>query len=141
MDKFAKIGFIPADILLPKMADLTKWSVVACDQYTSQPEYWQEVARITEGAISTLDIIFPEVYLENGDEKATIEKINSKMQEYISKDIFQKHEDSFIYVEREFPNGKKRCGIVGAIDLESYDYSDNAKSAIRATEKTVVERL
>lgn len=129
--------FNRADILLPK-TDMTKWSVVACDQYTSEPEYWQETARIAEGSPSALNIVFPEVYLSEGDSR--IEKINRTMQEYIDMGLFTEYKNSLIYIEREVA-GKVRQGLIGAVDLDEYDFNKGAKSAIRATEGTVLERI
>ena len=131
--------FVPADILIPEQVDMTKWSVVACDQYTSEPEYWDEVARITEGSPSTYKITLPEIYLEDSDVDERIRKINANMLEYIPK--MKEYKNAFIYVERTLQNGKIRKGIVGAVDLEEYDFSKDSKSLIRATEGTVLERI
>lgn len=129
-----------ADILVPANGiDLTKWSVVACDQYTSQPEYWQEVAEMVGDAPSTLNLVYPEAFLSEGD--ARIEKINSAMDKYEEDGVFEELLDSLIYVERTMANGKTRKGIVGCVDLEDYDFSKGSKSKIRATEGTVLERI
>ncbi len=142
MKKFDKIGIKPCDILIPKQgADYEKWSVVACDQYTSQPEYWEKAAALATGAPSTLNIIFPEVYLEDGDGDARIANINRTMADYVANDVFQTIENSFILVNRSFPDGRSRKGLVAAVDLERYDYKKGAKSLIRATEGTVLERI
>lgn len=98
--------FKPADILIPQNVDFTKWSVVACDQYTSEREYWEDVKNIVGDSPSTLNIIFPEVYLEDGDGDERIKKINSTMEEYINKGIFRELKDTFIYVKRTQPNEK-----------------------------------
>lgn len=131
--------FNKADILLPECIDMKKWSVVACDQYTAQPEYWKRVEAFVGDSPSTLNIVYPEAFLSEGD--ARIEKINSCMKEYCDKGLFAVLKDSLIYIERTVNSGKKRCGIIGAIDLEKYDYSKGAKSAIRATEGTILERI
>ncbi len=131
--------FNKADILIPKDLDLTKWSVVACDQYTSQPEYWNEVSGLTKDAPSTLNIVFPEAFLEEGDKR--ISKINKTMAEYLEDGIFEECLDSMIYVERTMSNGKVRKGIIGTVDLEDYDFSTGSTSKIRATEGTVLERI
>ncbi len=131
--------FDKTDILLPDSVNMEKWSVVACDQYSSQPEYWQGVAEFVGDSPSTLNIVYPEAFLSEGD--ARIEKINNKMQEYIDKKIFAVLPQSLIYVERTMNSGKVRRGIVGAIDLECYDFSKGSKSAIRATEGTIIERI
>lgn len=128
-----------ADILLPDISDLTKWSVVACDQYTSQAEYWNRVAEFTKDAPSTLNLVYPEAFLSEGD--ARIEKINNAMYEYINQNLFKEYKDCFIYVERTLTGGRVRKGVVGAIDLEEYDFNRGSKSAIRATEGTVLERI
>lgn len=131
--------FRKADILLPKDVDFTKWSVVACDQYTSQPEYWQSAATLVGAAPSTLNLVFPEAFLSEGD--ARIERINLNMAKYLEEGIFDEYLDSLIYVERTMSNGKTRRGIVGVVDLEDYDFSKGSQSKIRATEGTVLERI
>ena len=131
--------FHPADILLPKNCDMTKWSVVACDQYTSQPEYWEEVEKITDGCPTTLNITLPEVYLEESDVESRIEKINENMKVY--SDILEEYPSSLIYVERTLKNGSVRRGLVGMVDLEAYDFSKGSTSLIRATEGTVLDRI
>ncbi len=131
--------FNKADILLPDSVNMEKWSAVACDQYSAQPEYWDRVTKFVDDAPSTLNIIYPEAYLSEGD--ARIEKINAKMQEYIDGKIFTCLEDSLIYVERTMNSGKIRRGLVGVIDLEGYDFSKGSKSEIRATEGTIIERI
>ncbi|WP_037344044.1 DUF1015 domain-containing protein [Ruminococcus sp. FC2018] len=134
-------AFKPADILLPKNTDMTKWAVVACDQYTSEPQYWADVEKITQGSKTTLDLILPEVYLEGDDVDTRIARIHEKMNEYTAQDSFTEYKDSLIYIERTQADGKVRAGIVGAIDLEEYDYNKGSKSKVRATEATVVERI
>lgn len=131
--------FKTADILLPKDADMSKWSVVACDQYTSEPEYWEKAEEIAKGAPSTLNITFPEVYLEKGDEEQRIEKINKTMSEYLPE--LKEYKSSLIYLQRTMPDGRVRHGIVGAVDLMEYDYNKGSKAMIRATEGTVLERI
>lgn len=141
MNKYLEIGFIPCDILLPKTKDFTKWSVVACDQYTSQPDYWNEVKKVAGDDLSTLNMIYPEIYLneENGEKR--IENINNTMKSYLDSGVFEEIKNSFIYVEREVADGKVRKGLVGAIDLEMYDYEKGSKAYVRATEGTVIERI
>lgn len=133
--------FNTADILLPKSADLSKWAVVACDQFTSEPEYWEEVRKIVGDEPSTLNIIFPEVYLEDGDGDERIEKINKTMDEYIKSGILKEYKNSMIYVERVQTDGKVRKGIIGTVDLEEYDFNKGSQSAIRATEGTIISRI
>ena len=133
--------FKRADILLPKDADMSKWSVVACDQYTSEPKYWQEVEEYTKDALTSYNLILPEVYLEDNDVDDRIKKINSNMADCLNKDAFSLYPNCYIYVERTLRNGSVRKGVVGCIDLEEYDYAKGSKSRVRATEKTVVERI
>ncbi len=133
--------FMPADILLPKNQDFSKWSVVACDQYSSEPEYWKRAAELVGDAPSTLNIIFPEAYLNDGNADERIKRINAVMEEYLRNGIFEEYKDSLIYVERTQPNGRIRHGIVGKIDLEYYDFSKGSQSAVRATEGTIISRI
>ncbi len=134
--------FKPADILIPKKdIDYTKWSVVACDQYTSEPNYWEEASKIVGDSPSALKIIFPEVYLDGGDGDERIRRINAQMNDYLRSGIFDELSDAFIYVERVQSNGKTRRGIVGMLDLEEYDFSKGSQSKIRATEGTIIERI
>ncbi len=132
--------FRPADILLPSAnkTELSAWAVVACDQFTSEPEYWQNAERVVGDKPSTLRMILPEVYLAESNER--IPKINATMKEYLS-DCLICHKESEIYVERKQSDGSVRRGIVLAVDLEAYDYRRGASSPIRATEATVVERI
>ncbi|HIV86062.1 MAG TPA: DUF1015 domain-containing protein [Candidatus Monoglobus merdigallinarum] len=133
--------FKPADILVPRDIDFEKWSVVACDQFTSEPEYWEKAAEIAGSSPSTLNIIFPEAYLGAGGSAERIEKINSTMREYLDSGLFEEHKNSFIYVERALSCGKVRRGLVGSIDLEEYDFSKGSSSRVRATEGTITERI
>ncbi len=128
-------------ILLPKDADLSKWSVVACDQYTSQPEYWSEVEAYVGDAPSTLHITLPEIYLEGDDVAARIESINANMESYIKENILKEIDGKYIYVERTQRDGVVRHGLMGIVDLEAYDYRKGSQTAIRATEGTVLERI
>ena len=142
MKNFDKIAIKPCDILIPKKgSSFEKWSVVACDQYTSQRSYWEQVADCVADAPSSFNIIFPEVYLEDGDGDVRIANINQTMADYLKNDVFQTVENSFVLVNRSFPGGKSRKGLVVAVDLECYDYKKGAKSLIRATEGTVLERI
>ena len=128
-------------ILLPKAhIDKSKWSVIACDQFTSQPDYWQKLADFVGDAPSTLNIIFPEVYLEGKDKQERIKAINANMSRYLKDGIFDEFE-GFILVERTTPDGQKRLGLMIAVDLEEYDYTPENNALIKATEKTVIDRL
>ncbi len=133
--------FKSADILIPRNVDFTKWSVAPCDQYTSEPAYWEEVKKITDGSPSTLNIIFPEVYLGGGDSEERINRINSSMDEYMKSGILRELSDTFVYVRRVQSDGRIRRGIIGAFDLEEYDFSKGSQSKIRATEGTIIERI
>lgn len=134
-------GFGPADILLPQNCDLTKWSVVACDQYTSQQDYWERVAQTVGDAPSTLKLILPESQLEDGHFEEHIADINRTMDEYLDEGLFRTLPNALIYVERWLDNKKLRRGLVGVVDLECYDYNAGSSSLIRATEGTVITRL
>lgn len=133
--------FNTADILLPQGVEYSKWSVVACDQYSSEPEYWERAKEIVGDAPSALKIIFPEAYLNDGDADERIKSINAEMEKYLSDGIFKEHKNALIYVERTQADGRTRRGIIGAIDLEYYDYSVGSQSAVRATEGTILERI
>ncbi len=135
------VPFKKGNILVPKDVDMQKWSVVACDQYTSEPEYWNEVEEIVGDEPSTLRLTLPEIYLEESDVSERIKKINENMEEYLKKDIFTEYEDSLIYLERTQSDGKVREGLMGIVDLEDYSYEKGSQTLIRATEKTVVERI
>ncbi len=133
-------AFKSADILLPQNIDMEKWSVVACDQYTSEPEYWEKTEEIVGNAPSTLRLILPEVYLEDSNVDERISDIHKNMEKYLADGIFKEYKNAMIYVERHTADGI-RAGIVGAIDLEEYDYRKGSSSSVRATEATVVERI
>ncbi len=134
--------FSKAKILLPKQGtDMTKWSVVACDQYTSEPEYWQEASDYVGDAPSMLNMVLPEVYLEADDVADRIKNICTAMDKYIADEVLEESEPAYIYVERTQADGMVRKGIVGKIDLEHYDYSKGSTSAVRATEGTILERI
>lgn len=135
-------AFKPADILVPKKEmDMEKWAVVACDQYTSEPEYWQQVKKIVGDSASTLNLILPEIYLEDDNVAERIAGINKTMESYLSNGIFTEYKNAMVYVERTQSNGILRQGIVGKIDLEKYNFSKGSTSEVRATEATVVERI
>ena len=139
--KNAFTAFTSADILLPRDAEYEKWAVIACDQFTSEPEYWQETENMTEGAVTALDLILPEIYLGEADVDKRIDKIAANMYGYLDSDVFEEHKNALIYVERIQTDGVLRAGVVGAVDLEEYDYSKGSTSQIRATEATVTERI
>ena len=136
-----KTAFTAADILLPKDADMEKWAVDACDQYTGEPEYWARVEQRVGDAPSTLKLILPEVYLEETDVDKRIDRIHENMNNMLAGGIFREYRDALIYVERVQSDGMVRKGIVGALDLEEYDYRKGSTSSVRATEATVPERI
>lgn len=136
-----KIAFSPADILLPVDCGLTKWAVVACDQYTSQPEYWERVDQYVGDAPSTLRLILPESKLESDNVEEEIAKINENMAKYLAEDRLRSLDNSLIYIERKLEGGKTRFGLIGKLDLEQYDYSKGSGTPVRATEGTVLERI
>jgi uncharacterized protein DUF1015 len=140
MKIISDLGIQIPQVYLPKKGtDLTKWAVIACDQFTSQPEYWNEVEKIVGDAPSTLNLTFPEVYLEKSGGEERIRGIQSSMRKYMEEGILQP-QDGFVYVERSVA-GKTRKGIVLCLDLEAYDYNKGSSSLIRATEGTIVDRL
>jgi hypothetical protein len=127
-------------ILLPRPAiDLAKWAVIACDQYTSEPEYWRRVTDDVGDAPSTLHLIFPEAYLGAADAASRIRRIQDTMRSYLANGIFREHE-GFIYVERVAGHGIRR-GLMLELDLDQYDFGRSSASPIRPTEGTMVERL
>ncbi len=134
-----RVPFYPADILLPKDG-FEKWAVIACDQFTSEPAYWQEAAETVGDAPSALKLVFPEVYLENEPEKR-IAAINNSMAAYLAEDVHQSYPHAMIYVERTLPDGSVRHGLVGMIDLEYYAFKKEDEALIRATEEWVPERI
>ncbi len=129
-------------ILLPRPGtDLTRWSVVACDQFTSQPEYWRQVDELVGTAPSTLRLTFPEAYLNGVDEDRYLSLIEAAMAQYLGQGILSPVGDGFVLVERTTARGTLRRGLVVCLDLERYDFRQGSTSLIRATEGTVVERL
>mgnify|MGYP004516663373 FL=1 len=135
------VGVLVPEILLPPQGtDMYKWAVVACDQFTSQKEYWEEARRIIGDAPSTLDLILPEAWLGAQDEQERIARIKEKMQEYLHNGTLVKQPQGFVLVERTAA-GNTRHGLVMALDLEKYDYSKGSGTLIRATEGTIVERI
>lgn len=136
-----KIPFKRGNILLPKNADMTKWSVVACDQYTSEPEYWSDVEKIVGDNPSTLKLTLPEIYLEEENVQERINNINENMKTLMDENFFNEYKDSMIYLQRTQKDGKIREGLMGIVDLEGYNYEVGSQTPIRATEKTVIERI
>ena len=140
MKTFDDIGVQIPRIYLPKAGtDLTKWAVIACDQFTSQPEYWHRVEQIVGDSPSTLHLTLPEVYLEAPDEEERIRKIQAEMRAVIDQRVLEPR-DGLILVERSV-DGRTRRGLMLALDLEHYDFNKGSSSLIRATEGTIVDRL
>lgn len=133
-------SFMQTDILLPQVDSMEKWAVIACDQFVSQPEYWDTVRAYVGQSPSSLNLILPESELD-GDCTQAIANINGAMETYLQERVFREYPNSFIYVERTLMNGSIRKGVIGAVDLEQYDYTPESRAAIRATEQTVPERL
>ena len=135
-------AFHPADVLIPKKSvNMNKWAVVACDQYTSEPEYWQDVYSQVGDSPSSLSLILPEIYLERENVSDRIKNIHSSMKSYVEDGIFDEYKNAMIYVRRIQSNGILRQGLIGKIDLEKYDFSKGSSSEVRATEATVIERI
>ncbi len=130
----------PADILLPNIDDYTSWACIACDQFTSEKKYWEELGEFVRGKKTTLDLILPEIYLD-GNEDERIEKINGNIESYLNGGVFSEYKNSFILTVRSTPFNKCRVGIVGKLDLETYDYKKGVRHFIRATEDTIEERI
>ena len=132
--------FSTADILLPQGVSMEKWAVIACDQFASQPEYWLQAGNLVGDAPSTLNLIWPESQLDD-DPEIRISAINAAMRRYLAEGLFQTFPNAFIYVERTLLSGQIRRGVVGAVDLAEYDYTPGTQAQVRATEKTVIERI
>lgn len=142
INRFASLGIHIPEILLPTdKIDMAKWSVVACDQFTSELCYWNEVESIVGDNPSTYRLIYPEIFLEEENPENRIKAINDKMKEYLESHILNSHGPCFIYLERETSCTNLRKGLILAVDLEKYDYHKGSKSLIRATEGTVLERI
>lgn len=140
MKNIPSLGIQIPDILLPnKSVDFHKWAVIACDQFTSQPDYWQQVARIVGEEPSTFHITLPEIFLGKPEETIRLESTQKKMKEYLEQGILVPHQ-GMIYVERTV-EGRTRRGLMLALDLEHYDFSKGSQSLIRATEGTILDRL
>ncbi|MDR2570677.1 MAG: DUF1015 domain-containing protein, partial [Oscillospiraceae bacterium] len=132
--------FTPTDILIPDGISMEAWAVIACDQFSSERDYWERAADFVGYKPSTLNLIIPEAYLEEIDEDKEIGKISAAMKDYLQSGALKVYKDSFIYVERTQPDGRVRKGIVGAVDLDEYDFT-GVSAAIRASEGTVLDRL
>lgn len=132
--------FHGADILLPKKLSMCRWACIACDQFSSQMDYWERVRAYVGDAPSTYHMIYPEALLRQGEPAQRIASIHKTMEEYIEAGLFENHRRSMIYLERNVPGGIRR-GLIGQIDLEEYDFTPSSGAKIRATEGTVQERI
>ena len=141
MTDFSQYGVAVPEILLPENIDLEKWAVIACDQYTQDRDYWKKAADIADGKPSTLNVIFPEVYLSDSDREERIQNIKKTMNAYLQNKVFAEAEKEFMYIERKTAYGRTRKGLVIAVDLDSYEWKPFSKAMIRATEATVPERI
>ena len=141
MKKLKDLGLRIPEILLPKNIDLSTWSVIACDQYTQDKDYWKNVEEKAGNKPSTLNLILPEVYLGSPDKADRIKKIRQSMKEYLDTGVFADAKKCFIYLERKTAFGRTRKGLVAQIDLETYEWKPFSKANIRATEATIVERI
>ena len=141
MKSFEQMGVKIPEILLPKNLDVTSWSVVACDQYTQDRKYWADVENLTQNKVSTLNLILPEVYLNDSDKAERIKKIQGTMASYLENGVFDSAKKSFVYIERKTAYNRTRKGLVCAIDLETYEWKPFSKALIRATEATIVDRI
>lgn len=132
-------GLESAKILLPNVDDMSAWACIACDQFTSEKEYWDELEQTVKGKRTTLDLTLPEIYLEdNPDDR--IKTINQNIKSYLDAGVFKTLEDGFVLTVRKTPFVSRRIGLVGALDLEQYEYAKPG-ALIRATEGTIEERI
>ncbi|HCM26404.1 MAG: hypothetical protein A2Z99_20715 [Treponema sp. GWB1_62_6] len=141
-ERLEALGTAIPELLLPESGtDLEAWAVIACDQFTQDRAYWESVRARVARAPSTLSLILPEVYLEDGDRKERTERVRSSMREYLDGGTFAPGLRSAVYIERGSPGHPRRRGIVLAVDLERYEWQVGTRPLIRATEGTVPERI
>lgn len=130
-----------AEFLLPrKGADMSKWAAIACDQFTSDRAYWDKLDAYVGDAPSTLRLILPEVYLGDGDGEKRAADIYAAMERYCADGTLE-GKRGFVVVDRRQNDGRHRLGAVAVVDLEEYEYTPRNNARIKATEKTVEERL
>lgn len=141
MKTLEDFGIYVPKVLLPAKVDLQTWSVIACDQYTQDLDYWKNVEKTAGENPSTLNLILPEVYLNSPDKANRIQKIRQTMKNYLNDGVFADEKSGFIYLERKTAFGRTRKGLVALIDLETYEWKPFSKANIRATEATIVERI
>ncbi len=141
-ERLDKLGIAIPEILVPGASTAPeKWAVIACDQFSSERIYWDETRRLAGHAPSTFNLIIPECYLEDGDRDERADKANAAMIDVMEKGILNRLEPGFILVDRSTPHAPRRRGLVLAVDLEAYDFSEGSKSPIRPTEGTIRDRL
>lgn len=129
-------GFSKGDILVPNVECMSAWSVIACDQYTSQPQYWRDVENFVKTKPSTLNMMVPEIRFASDDLDQRICSVNRAMRTYLRRHMFYEVHD-YIYSRRVLSNGKVRCGLVGVIDLEQYEFHPGSQTTVRATEGVI----
>ncbi|MCL2209098.1 MAG: DUF1015 domain-containing protein [Treponema sp.] len=139
--KLNSLGVDIPDVLLPQNTDMQKWAVIACDQFTQDPGFWEKIKTTAGGSPSALNLIFPEVYLPDPQPQERIKDIHLTMKRYLDEGVFKETGKGFIYIERNTPWSKTRRGLVAAVDLERYDWHSDSRPLIRCTEGTVPERL
>jgi len=138
----ANLGIGVPELLLPNSnIDLQRWAVIACDQHTASPDYWNKVETFVGEAPSTLRLIFPEIFLNDADKDLRITEIKNTMARYLSDGVFAAPTKTAVYIERETGRGSPRRGLLLSFDLEQYDYSPDSDSLIRATEGTILDRI
>ncbi len=128
------------NILLPDVQDMSAWACIACDQFTSEKDYWDSLKEIVKGKRTTLDLTLPEIYLEDEPDKR-IANINANIKEYLDSGVFKTFGKGFVLTVRKTPFVERRIGLMAAIDLECYEYSAKSDALIRATEGTIEERI
>lgn len=133
-------GITPCKMLLPDTNDFGAWACIACDQFTGDKKYWETLAETTKGKKTTLDLVLPEIYLDS-DVDERIKRVNENINDYLSTGVFKELPEGFILTVRSTPYKTRRIGLVGAVDLEKYDYSQKSEALIRATEGTIEERI
>lgn len=141
MKSLEQYGLNVPRILLPKDKNLSVWSVIACDQYTQDEGYWENVRKAVGSSASTLDLILPEVYLSSPDREERIRKIKADMERYLKSGVFDEPYEGLIYIERKTGYGRVRHGLIAAVDLEDYEWKPFSKALIRATEATIPSRI
>lgn len=141
MKNFEKFGIAVPEILIPKNVETETWAVVACDQYTQDREYWKQVEKKCSGKNSTLNLILPEVYLNDADKAERIANIKSTMKEYVQQGVFAERQKQMVYIERTTSYGRTRRGLVVALDLDCYEWKPFSSALVRATEATILERI